>query len=172
MSLQGLLNHFLFLIFLFWTSLSLCFLVFLESFPAVFINVSSILYSKFSIWTFIFFILFVCNWLKSCHLMLSNYFSSVSVYNFSRLLFHINLCGLSSSLQFEVFLSSMRVGCFHKILSSIGLWPENVVKVCTERYCVKFVWEMFSEAKTVHCATTLISQVSKAYLKIRSCSTI
>ena len=75
-------------------------------------------------------------------------FSSVSVYNFSSLLFHINLCGLSSSVEFEVVVSSMRVGYFHKILSSIGLWCETFVKAFSERYCIKFVWKMFSEAKT------------------------
>ena len=139
MSLQALLNHFLFLIFLFLTSLSLCFLVFLKTFSAVFIDVSSILDSKFSISTFIFSILFVCNSLKSFHLMLHNSFSDVSVYSFSSLLFHINLCGLSSSVQFEVFVSSRRVGYFHKILSNIGLWSERAVKVYTERYCIKFV---------------------------------
>ena len=121
---------------------------FFKTFPAVFINVSSILDSKFSISTFIFSILFVCNSLKPFHLMLRNSFSSVSAYNFSSLLFHINFCGLSSSVQFEVVVSSMRVGYFHKILSSIGLWSEKVVKVCIERYCIKFVWKMFSEAKT------------------------
>ena len=81
-------------------------------------------------------------------MMRCNSFSSVSVYNFSSLLFHTNLCGLSSSVQTEVFVSSMRVGYFHNILSSIGLWSEKVVQVCTERCCIKFVWKMFSEAKT------------------------
>ena len=112
---------YLFLVFLFLTSLSLCFLVFLKTFPAVSINVSSILGSKFSISTFIFSILFVCNVTLS----------SVSVYSFSSLLFHINLCGLSSSVQTEIVASSTWVGYFHKILSSIGLWSEKVVKVCT-----------------------------------------
>ena len=130
------------------TSLSCSFLVFLKTFPAIFINVSSILDGKFSISTFTFSILFVCNSLKSFHLMLRNSFSNVLVYNFSSLLFHINLCGLSSSVQFEVAVSSTWVGYFHKILSSIGLWSEKVVKVCIERYCIKFVWKMFSEAKT------------------------
>ena len=137
LSLQALLNHFLFLIFLFVTSLSLCFLVFLKTFPAIFINVSSILDGKFSISTFTFSILFACNSLKSFHLMLRNSFSNVLVYNFSSLLFHINLCGLSSSVQFEVVVSSMRVGYFHKIFRSIGLWSAKVVKVYTERYCIK-----------------------------------
>ena len=109
LSLQALLNQFLFLIFLFFTQLSLCFLRFLKSFPAV-LNVSSTLHSKFSISRFIFSILFVCNSLKSFHLMLHNSFSNVSVYNFFCLLFNINLCGLSCSVQFEVFVSSMRVG--------------------------------------------------------------
>ena len=42
------LNHFLFLIFLFLTVLSVCFLVFLKTFSAVFINISSTLDIKFS----------------------------------------------------------------------------------------------------------------------------
>ena len=42
------LNHFLFLIFLFLTVLSICFLVFLKTFSAVFINISSTLDIKFS----------------------------------------------------------------------------------------------------------------------------
>ena len=135
MSLQALLNHFLFPIFLFLTSLSLCFLVFIKTFLAVFINVSATLDSKFSISTFLFSILFACNSLKSFRLMLPYSFSSASVYNFSSLLFHINPCDLSSSAQFEVFVSSMRVGYFHKIVSSISLWSEKVVKGCTESYC-------------------------------------
>ena len=130
------------------TSLSLCFLVFLKTFPAVFANVSSTLDSKFSISTIIFYILFVCNSLKSFHLMLRNSFPSVSTYNYSGLLFHITLCGLSSSVQFEVFVLSMRVGYFHKILRSISVWSEKVVKVCTKKYCIKVVWKIFSEAKT------------------------
>ena len=42
------LNHFLFLIFLFLTVLSICFLVFLKTFSPVFINISSTLDIKFS----------------------------------------------------------------------------------------------------------------------------
>ena len=42
------LNHFVFLIFLFLTVLSICFLVFLKTFSAVFINISSTLDIKFS----------------------------------------------------------------------------------------------------------------------------
>ena len=103
---------------------------------------------NFSILKFIFSILFVCNSSKSFHLMLRNCFSSVSVDNFSSVFFNINLCGFSPSVQFEVIVSSMRVGCFHKSLSSRGLWSGKVLKDCTERYYITFVWKMFSEVKT------------------------
>ena len=121
---------------------------FLKTFPAVFINVSSRLDSKLSISKFIFSISFACNSSKSFHLMICNSFSNVSLCNFSSLLFHINLCGLSFSVQFEVFVLLMWVGYFHKILYSTGPWFEKVIKICTERYCIKFVLKMFSEAKT------------------------
>ena len=84
--------------------------------------------SKFSISKFIFSILFVCNLSKSFYSMLRSSFSSVSVYNFSSLLFHVSLCGLSSNVRFEIIVSWIRVGYFHKIVSSIDLWSENVVK--------------------------------------------
>ena len=93
--------------------------------------------------------------------MLRNSFSSASVYSFSSLLFHTNLCRLSSSVKFEVFVLSMRVGYFHKILSRISLWSEKVVKVCTERYCIKFVWEMILETKIKS------TVVQPWYLKVR-----
>ena len=69
--------------------------------------------------------------------MLRNNFSGVSVYIF--------LVYYSIKTNFA---SSRGVGYFQKILSIIGLWSEKVVKVCSERYCIKFVSKMFSEAKT------------------------
>ena len=109
-----------------------------------------------------FLILFVCNLSRSSHLILGNSHFSVSMYSFPSLLFHINVCGLSSSEHFEVFVSSRIVGYFHEILSSIRLWSEKVVIVCTEKSTISSLFgKCFLKSKQVHCATTVTSKIGE-----------
>ena len=55
------------------------------------------------------------------------------------------------------------------MVAYMGLWSEKVVKVCNERYCIKLIWKMISEAKTkstvvkllFYCLVPLISMTYK-----------
>ena len=57
----------------------------------------------------------------------------------------INFCGLSSSVRFQFFVSSMQVGYFLKIINGIGLWPEKILGLS-----ISLHWKVFYQICLKH----------------------